>query len=177
MVNRATHDYQNAHPATLRGWRRVWCHIAPFPRAILSVMPDPQSSIEGLIAGGPDIDWEALDIRERAYDKAAATEAVSHELAHTPEVILYTIPDEKHPPAETAQLILLSYVDVVAQGYLQVYGVEAARAFFANTRGWGPILDDRADPIYPRHQRLSRSERDFVDEQLAALSAIVKQPQ
>jgi len=177
LVNRATHDYTNAHPATLHGWRRVWCHIAPYPRAILSVMPDPDCTLEGLIAGGPDIDWAVLDQREGAYDKAHATEAVNHPLDHTPNVILYTIPKEKHPAADSLQPTLLSYIDVVAQGYLQVFGTDAAADFFATTTGWGPILDDRQDPVYPRHQRLNARERNFVDDQLYALSAVMKQPE
>lgn len=176
LVNRATHNYQNSHPATLRGWRRQWCHIAPFPRAILSVTPDAEGHIEGLIAGGSDIDWEALDIREQAYDRASATDTVRHTLDHTPDVILYTIPDEKHPAASSPQPILLSYIDVVTQGYLQVFGTAAAADFFTTTTGWGPILNDRENPIYPRHQRLSGYERGFIDEQLHALSAVVKQP-
>ena len=174
LVNRATHNYQNSHPATLHGWRRRWCHIAPFPRAILSVTPDSSSTIEGLIAGGSDIDWDALDMREQAYDRAPAKNSVRHTLDHEPDVILYTIPDDKHPAAAAAQPILLSYIDVVAQGYLQVFGTAAATDFFATTTGWGPILNDRKNPIYPRHQHLSLNERNFVDEHLNALSVVVK---
>ncbi len=174
LVNRSTHNYQNSHPATLHGWRRRWCHIAPFPRAILSVTPDSSGTIEGLIAGGSDIDWDALDMREQAYDRAPATAAVRHTLDHTPDVILYTIPDEKHPPANAPQPILLSYIDVVAQGYLQIFGAESAARFFTTTTGWGPILNDRENPVYPRHQRLSAYERGFVDEHLDALAAVLK---
>ena len=42
--------------------------------------------------------------------------------------------------------------------------------FFATTDGWdAPILDDRADPIYPRHQVLKPLETDLVEHHLGAL--------
>lgn len=176
LVNHATHNYDDCHLATLQGWRRVWRHISPFTRAILSVERDENSTIPGLIAGGPDVDWAVLDERESAYEKAKINGAVMHPMPHEPALILYTIAVEKHPPAATPQPILLSYIDVVTQGYLQVYGHQAATAFFTETAGWtGGIVDDRHAPIYPRHQKLSKSETAFVDDQINALSAVVKQ--
>ncbi|MEY8843070.1 gamma-glutamylcyclotransferase, partial [Cribrihabitans sp. XS_ASV171] len=68
--------------------------------------------------------------------------------------------------------ILLSYLDVVVQGYLRVFGVDGADRFFATTDGWeSPILDDRAEPRYPRHRRLKDEERAFVDDRLSRLPA------
>ena len=56
------------------------------------------------------------------------------------------------------------------QGYLQLYGTAGVAHFFETTGGWDArVLDDRADPIYPRHQRLSPMERDLVDQHLAAM--------
>ena len=63
--------------------------------------------------------------------------------------------------------MLLSYIDVVVQGYLREFGERGVRHFFETTDGWeAPVLDDRAAPIYPRHQRLSPDERALVDDQL-----------
>ena len=173
LVNRATHAYPGAAPATARGWRRLWRHTRGRQSAILTAVPDPDSRIEGLVAAVPGADWTALDLREAAYDRVDASLHVLHELGPV-EVAIYTIPHDKHPPADRPAPILLSYLDVVVQGYLQVFGEDGARRFFDTTDGWeGAVLDDRAAPVYPRHQRLDPGERAFVDAQLAARGATI----
>jgi len=44
LVNRATHSFNNAQPAQLTGWRRVWRHTDLRPVAFLSVQRDEQST-------------------------------------------------------------------------------------------------------------------------------------
>lgn len=168
LVNRDTHRFEGAQPARLRGWRRVWRHTVLRDVAYLTVVPDPGAEIDGLIAEVPHEDWAALDERERAYDRVAAAHQVAHTLPHAPEIAVYTIPEGKHGrPSETGP-VLLSYLDVVVQGYLREFGEAGAHRFFDTTDGWdAPVLDDRADPIYPRHRRLSVDERGFVDDRLA----------
>lgn len=166
LVNRATHAYPDARPATAIGWRRVWRHIADRPHAVLTAVPDPDSRIEGLIATVPDADWQALDAREAAYDRVDAAGDVDHGLGDDIALAIYWIPKDKHPGAEEPRPVLLSYLDVVIQGYLREYDVAAARRFFATTDGWGPVRDDRAAPVYPRHQTLTEDERGFVDAEL-----------
>ena len=47
------------------------------------------------------------------------------------------------------------------------------KKFFASTDGWNaPVADDRADPVYLRHQVLSRSERALVDRWLDDLGVV-----
>ena len=70
---------------------------------------------------------------------------------------------------------MLSYIDVVVQGYLAEFGMTGVRHFFETTEGWhAPILNDRAAPIYLRAQALTEEERQIVDEGLSRLSAIAK---
>lgn len=70
--------------------------------------------------------------------------------------------------------VLLNYLDVVVQGYLREYGAEGVARFFATTAGWdAPLLDDRASPIYPRHQRLAPAERALVDDALGQLGVTI----
>ena len=170
LVNRATHGYGEAHPAHVRGWRRVWRHTARRPVAFLSVRPDPQGAIDGLIASVPGADWAALDLREAGYDRMPLVDSVIHRLERAAEIALYSIPDHAHQPPSLRYPILLSYIDVVVQGYLREFGEAGVAGFFDSTEGWdAPILDDRAAPQYPRHQRLSADERALVDDHLAAL--------
>ncbi|MFT7594660.1 MAG: hypothetical protein ACI8R4_001983 [Paracoccaceae bacterium] len=176
LVNSATHDFANPHRARLAGWRRVWRHTDLRPVAFLTVVPDPGTVIDGMIAHVPGDDWQALDQREWAYDRVPATKAVTHTLPQEVDIAVYAVPSEKHGTPSTDHPILLSYLDVVVQGYLHEFGPDGADRFFATTDGWqAPILNDRAAPRYPRHQQLKPQETAFVDARLAAISATLIQ--
>lgn len=174
LVNRKTHDYGNAHPARARGWRRVWRHTALRPVAFLTVVPAPGTEIDGLIAPVPNGDWRALDAREHAYDRVMLEELPDHPLDFHPEVAIYSIPEGKHGHPTMAHPVLLSYLDVVVQGYLSEFGEDGVARFFDTTDGWdAPILDDRSHPHYPRHQTLTAPETALVDHWLRKLDAAV----
>jgi hypothetical protein len=167
LVNRGTHDYAGAEAARLGGWRRVWRHTRIRPVAYLTVVPDPESEIDGLIAPVPSGGWQALDARERAYDRVAAEHQVRHRLPHAPPIAVYTIPEGRHGTPDAACPVLLSYLDVVVQGFLREFGAAGVERFRDTTDGWdAPVLDDRAAPRYPRHRVLTGAERGIVDELL-----------
>lgn len=171
LVNRATHDYADAHPARIPGWRRAWRHVEGRQVAFLTAVPDPASAIDGLIAHVPGGDWAALDMREHSYARVMA-EGVVHALGGIPEIHIYHAPEDMHEPASEMRPVLLSYIDVVVQGYLREFGEDGVARFFQTTDGWdAPIRDDRAEPIYPRHQVLSDGERALVDRWLARVTA------
>ncbi len=170
LVNLATHDYADPQPATLTGWRRVWVHSALRQVAFLSVEPAPGMTIAGITAAVPGGDWAALDRREAAYDRRDVTHQVMP--GHDTPVATYqasvahlAAPSDRHP-------ILLSYIDVVVQGFLTVHGQDGAEAFFATTHGWdAPILNDRDDPRYPRHQKLTAAQSAYIDDTLKRLGS------
>lgn len=167
LVNRDTHAFADTRRAQLTGWRRVWRHTMIRPVAYLTVVPDPASVIDGLIAPVPSGEWAALDTRERAYDRVAAHHQVRHPLPHAPEIAVYAIPHGRHGTPDETCPVLLSYLDVVVQGYLREFGEEGVRRFFETTDGWdAPVLDDRAAPRYPRHRVLTGDERRHVDDML-----------
>jgi len=172
LVNRDTHSYSRAHTAQLPGWRRAWRHTARRPVAFLTAEPDSASTIEGLIAAVPGADWAALDLREAAYTRLPVCDTVEHTLIPRPPVSVYAIPTGADQPPVAAHPVLLSYLDVVVQGYLREFGPSGVVRFFDTTTGWdAPILDDRTAPLYPRHQRLTASERALTDDHLARLGA------
>lgn len=172
LVNAATHDYVPTRPATLPGWRRVWVHTSLRPIAYLSV-ERADTEIDGLVAEVPGGDWAALDARERAYDKhpiAARIHACGSETA----AVVYAVPDSHAAPPDIRHPVFLSYIDVVVQGYLRLFGEAGAARFFSTTAGWDvPVVNDRAAPRYPRHQRLTEAERAFVDAGLGETLATV----
>jgi len=174
LVNRATHGYGRAHPARLRGWARAWRHLPGRRVATLTAVPDPQAEIAGLIAAVPGGDWAALDAREAGYDRVALNGGLRHAAPEAGAVAIYAVPEHAIAPAGTLHPILMSYLDVVVQGFASEFGEAGAVEFFATTRGWeAPVLNDRARPRYPRHQRLSRAETTLVDAGLARLGVRV----
>jgi len=160
LVNLTTHDYPNPQRFRVSGWRRAWRHTPLQPAAFLTAAPDPDSVIDGIMADVPANDWAALDQRESGY--------IRRPLPEGPQI--YHIPHDMHGPAPEPCTILLSYLDVVVQGYLREFGTEGVAAFFETTDGWDtPITDDRADPRYPRARKLTPQETALVDHHLARL--------
>ena len=173
LVNRATHDYAEAHPARLPGWRRVWRHVEGRTVAFLTAVPDPASEIDGLVAGVAKEAWAALDLREKNYLRETAV-GVAHELGDGADIRIYHAPPHLHRPHSAHHPILLSYLDAVIQGYLREFGEAGARRFIETTDGWdAPVLNDRAAPRYTRHQPLSRREQAFVDARLGEVGASI----
>ena len=174
LVNRDTHHFEGARTARLSGWRRAWRHTPLREVAYLTAIPDADSAIEGLIAPVPDGDWAALDVRERAYDRQPASHQIAHDLPHAPEIVVYAIPQDLHHQPTTRGPVLLSYIDVVIQGYLREFGEAGAQNFFDTTDGWdAPVVDDRDAPRYPRHCHLTSDETAFVNDALRAAQAQV----
>ena len=175
LVNRNTHSYPDAQPARLKGWRRTWVRTGRRDLVFLSVKPDAHSDIDGLIAAVPGADWIALDKRETGYQRLSSGGAVVHALSPAPDISHYRVP-ESSAVAGGDHMILLSYLDVVVQGFLREFGISGVTDFFDTTDGWDtPILNDRADPRYPRAQPLTQDETALVDEHLGRLSARVEQ--
>ena len=172
LVNAKTHVYQDTRPATLRGWRRIWRRTDMRDQAFLTIVPDETTQLKGLIAQVPDADWQALDAREVGYDRLHATGQVDHDCHPDLHVAIYSIPQATCYLPDTEHPILLSYLDVVLQGYLHVFGPQGVVHFMDTTDGWDtPILNDRDAPRYPRAQQLSQAETALVDEHLRAVNA------
>ncbi len=171
LVNRATQTYPQARHAWLAGWRREWRKSDHRRSVFLSVRPDPTTEIAGLVAEIPGADWTALDEREAYYARhpvALRTETGATDAqVYAVEPRFYGNGPDEHP-------ILLSYLDVVLQGYRREFGEQGVADFIETTDGWDtPILDDRSDPRYTRAQVLSLAETRLVDDHLAALGCCI----
>ena len=141
--------------------------------AILTVVPDPNCDICGLIARVPNDDWAALDQREIYYTRSNLAPQSLH-YDGTFDVQMYEVETDKD--ADVSHPILLSYLDVVVQGFLEQFGIDGVADFFDTTSGWdAPILNDRQAPIYPRAQVLTDDETALVDHHLTLLSAQMQQ--
>lgn len=162
LVNRQTHDYPGIARTTVRGWRRAWRATPINHVSFLTGEPCAESQIDGLSADVPLGDWRALDLRESGYLRTPLPEG--------PQI--YHIPTDLHGPAGDVRPILLSYLDVVVQGFLREFGADGVTRFFDTTAGWDtPVRDDRAAPEYPRAQRLTPEETALVNAQLTRVGA------
>lgn len=174
LVNSATHSYLDVQTGKLVGWHRAWVRTASRDVVFLTVIRDPFSTIDGVIAAVPNGDWAALDAREHGYVRHPSNGSVIHNMSVAPDIAHYVI-----PPAATGvagdHVILLSYLDVVVQGFLNQFGEHGVEHFFDTTDGWHtPIFDDRSNPMYPRHQVLTAAETALVDHHLNRLSTRLK---
>jgi len=176
LVNQHTHTNRPVHRATLSDWEREWCATRLRPMAFLSARPAPGKAIDGLVAPVPNGDWAALDEREFAYERLPVRPML-HGLAEARPAEVYSVASQ-HRDEDNPGEILLSYVDVIAEGYLEHFGEAGVLRFFATTRGWRqmPVLDDRAGPAYPRHRDVGDKVRALVDAQLGEVGARLKAP-
>lgn len=166
LVNRATHSYPEAQAATLNGWRRIWVRTERRDVVFLSIHPAPGHAISGLIATVPGADWSALDTRETGYARIDASAHVTHTTPAS-SIAAYQVPMTDQRTGGDHR-ILLSYLDVVVQGFAREFGPSGVQAFFDTTDGWDtPVLDDRSAPLYPRAQPLTAQEYALTDRLLA----------
>jgi hypothetical protein len=87
------------------------------------------------------------------------------------------VPESRQRESTDHYPVLLSYLDVVVQGYVRAFGLAGVQHFFDTTDGWeAPILNDRTEPRYPRHQQLKPEERELVDMHLARIEARLINP-
>lgn len=174
LVNSNTHDYGTLQKATLLGWRRRWHYTTIRDLAFLSVEPDSDSKIQGVVMAVP-LENEALQSRESDYDRHSVTNQISMHPQQETDTSVFAIPALVHREPGPDSALLLSYIDVVVQGYHQLFGETGVQDFFTSTHGWGAqIINDRSAPIYPRYQSLSRAQTEMTDHWLNELSAVVK---
>ncbi|MCI4665325.1 MAG: gamma-glutamylcyclotransferase [Neomegalonema sp.] len=158
--------------ARLKDHRRVWGHLAHTrlgPTLSLSIEDAPAVEIEGVMFTPRDVEEQAwLDRREAGYaKKPLSNDILAFESAQ--EDSLFTYQSLSTIESRVGASILMSYVDAVMQGFIRLFGPEGAQRFVETTGGWrAPLLDDRADPIYPRAVMLTDEERALIDALLRA---------
>ncbi len=172
LVNKETHAFRELYKARVRGWRRRWCHWveADFGACTsLTVLPDPNAEITGLVMGTPLEDHAGLNKRENGYDRIIIPHHdIDHDGPDGAAVELYQ--SRQQLPGSDAAPILQSYVDTVMQGFEREFGAAGLTHFLENTDGWEtPILRDRANPVYPRTTAITLEEKTRFDALLAPM--------
>ena len=178
LVNEATRPAGSlTTPGRLHGYVRQWRAVGAtsFGKVCaLSVAPDPDHAIDGVMIEEPADRLAALDAREYRYVRKqvpAGQFVTSHRTDAAHRDAFYYQADGVHAKwADSEYPILQSYVDAVMQGFLHLFGEHGVVHFAATTQGWeAPIVADRALPRYPRSVNLSEAEQDFIDATLKSL--------
>lgn len=157
LVHLLTHRYPDPAPARVTGWARRWVATGDSAHAVLTAVPFEGGVLDGATARVPRADFVALDAREALYDRLTTQSSEG-------EVTIYSVPEARQETGPRPP-ILLSYLDVVAEGYVRLWGEAAWPRFVATTQNWrGSLEDDRHDPAYPRAQVISTRARTLVDE-------------
>ncbi len=177
LVNRATHAQENHQfsRARLKGWRRQWLarpknhfgHVA-----LLSIRPDDDCEITGLVVVDHIANLPALDLRERRYDRIKIgygqwddlEESATSLVEPTTPMSVYTAKQVGAFEGAEKCRILRSYLDAVMQGYLRKFGEQGLRNFVDTTDNFDiGIREDRTTPVYTRPVTVSRSECILFD--------------
>ena len=131
--------------------------------AFLSVVNTPGGEIDGMLITDHAASLKALDERESLYSRVTLNAENLHlhdDSIELKDRFLYVA---NEIPIETVPIeskILRSYLDVVMQGYLNHFGEDGLKRFFATTLNFDlDILEDRKEPLYPRATTLSAEEK------------------
>ena len=162
--------YISSHRATVKGFSRVWLSRPKVENsfastdglAFLSVVENPDVEIDGLLITDHASSLPSLDERESLYSRVTIhnDNLQLHETAPSIDKKFLYVADE-HQAGPDAK-ILRSYLDVVMQGYLQQFGADGVARFFDTTLNFElEILEDRAEPLYPRATRLTDDEKSL----------------
>ncbi len=175
LVNLSTlrTPYIAAFPATLRGWERVWLSRPSVPGsfapvdglAFLSARKNAGIEIDGVVIVDRTDSLEAVDQREALYrrHRIQLTDITIHrdEPFYMP---LFMYVADTPPPAGHDSRILRSYLDAVFQGYLTHFGEGGLQRFMDTTANFDlSICEDRAEPVYPRPVKTSKTERALFE--------------
>ena len=179
LVNRETRPIDEIGvDARLHGWRRSWSHRsmggASNEHNCTSLTVEPVSDsnnadlpvIDGVLVRLKSDALAELDQREYGYERLTL-DADCFDLPpdhDCQEIVLYrSLPANRHT-AEPHFPILQSYVDCVLAGYLRRFGNEGLQRMLNTTVGWDRyIMDDRLEPLYPRHVIIQADQQAGFD--------------
>ncbi|KZK83394.1 hypothetical protein PsAD13_02792 [Pseudovibrio sp. Ad13] len=170
----------------LSGWKREWrgCskgkegngRMSGVGVCALGVRREEGSVIRGAIVLDTKANLPALDKREWHYNrKSLSDDSFVPDCGRQmpSDTFLYQVQDQYAHWGNDEHPILQSYVDCVMAGFHRLWGREGLLHFMETTDGWDrvPILNDRAEPFYPRAIVLSKELAGTIDDLLKSVNA------
>ncbi|MCE7028547.1 gamma-glutamylcyclotransferase family protein [Jiella avicenniae] len=154
--------------AEAAGWRRFWLpRAANVEMSLLSVKPDEEAAVHGVVVYDLAEHLPAVDEREAGYARRivdlSRLEIENPPLEGIP-VYIYEAEAGTATAEDRQSAILQSYLDAVMQGFRMLYGDDGLSRFVEETHGFETrLLADRAAPLYPRPVSLERGEAELFD--------------
>lgn len=162
-------------PVLLAGFERGWFHpgVGWTPLGLLRC---PHSSTTGVLIPVTRQQLAAVDRREAGYQRQhVGHNHVAHQYGSTPidpALPIYTYVSPLPMPSTEHNPVLQSYQDVFLHGALE-HGAEFAADTLETTVHWDSWIDlDRADPRYPRADRVASTVAARLDDRLDALAPL-----
>ena len=169
LVNRYTlrTRFLGIRRASVTGWRRFWLPRGRAEAALLSVKPEEGHVTQGVVVYDHADHLPAVDEREAGYHRRVVMPGhvtIEAEPLRDVPLFIYEAADDEETAAEAGAYILQSYLDVVMQGFLSLYGEEGVERFVSETEGFETLLlGDRSAPLYPRAVNLPPVEASLFD--------------
>ena len=158
---------------TVEGWSRAWCATYPDERATYAgACRDPSKQLDGVLIAS-DIDKELSD-RERGYQFTLLN--IDQLMLNRQRDVLcesdqvWVCERLAVDVATAVNPLPQSYVDTCISGCLEAWGIDGAKRFIQQTKGWDCVwVNDRhfnTVPIYPRYTPISAQQSRLVDDLL-----------
>lgn len=154
----------NTIPAQVFGLVRHWCKIDDSYTVSPLAVVEGLGCVNGLLIEVSDAEIKKFDQREAGYKRIAVDLDNIQTLCGSrieTNVWVYVVEQTKQPCQNSP--IVLSYVDTVLAGCLEI-SESFARDFVAQTKGWHfPFKNDRATPIYQRLAGVNNNQLSTID--------------
>jgi len=143
----------SAHPIEVRGIARKWSvHVPDYAGTAVGAHSDPEAYCNGVFFAVDEDNLGRFDGREKGYRRIelpwADVQSLSTESLPLTGILWAYVGTSQAAP-EAARPIMQSYLDVILNGCLN-YGPDFARRFTELTGQWQHLVNDRAQPTYPR---------------------------
>jgi glutathione-specific gamma-glutamylcyclotransferase len=158
--------------AEIHNWIREWKHCVDTPWGrvcALTVSREAKSAVQGAFILCDLAELKEVDEREIGYERVELSrdDVVSPALTLPDRLFVYRSTPPAFRSGDAMYPLWMSYIEVVLVGYWRVFGETGIDHFINSTRGWDtPILDDRAQPLYPRFVQLQADDRNFIEQKL-----------
>ncbi|MDG3088523.1 gamma-glutamylcyclotransferase [Vibrio hannami] len=155
-------------PAVVHGMIRSWSKIDDTYKASPVAVVRGDGEVNGVLLEVDDMALKEFDIREAGYHRVELrSEQIECLDRYEPQgpVWIYIV-EEANAPC-TNSPIVMSYVDTVLAGCLEISDT-FARHFVEHTQGWHhPLKNDRDNPVYSRVAGVESHHQERIDELIA----------
>lgn len=159
----------NSIPAIAHGFERHWSKIDDSYVVSPLAVKQGTGQVNGVLVEVDELALQEFDRREAGYHRIQLDAHSIETLCghHVDKTVWIYVVEQTQPPCERSPIVM-SYVDTVLAGCLEV-SEAFAEHFIEHTLGWQhPLIDDRLQPVYLRLAGVESHHRAQIDQLLEA---------